>query len=295
MEFSELTERFLRYKTSRIAASTLSKLSVFYNAFNNWAAGRKVTRTLINEWFEAQAKAGKRHSTMQKEFQSFVMLYRYGRDQRCQTGNPVPKRLDVTGRPSKPRQAMLEDEYKRLLVCASDERFTNPEWPGLITLAWETPLRLSDCAMMSWDKIDLSASSIKLIPYKTRRWGKSVEIPLAPALEQLFRKIYANRDHDQWVFPLSARHYTMGSHTDLCQQFNEIRKRAGVKKSFHSFRHSFITRHTERGVSPALIADLAGISLAMVMTYTHPSLESKRIAMFGKPSEAFKPLIESHG
>ena len=59
-------------------------------------------------------------------------------------------------------------------------------------------------------------------------------------------------------------------------------------KSFHSLRHTFVSRLAEKGISPLVIQSMSGhTTMAMTERYSHIGLEAKRKALgeeisFGK-------------
>jgi integrase len=147
-------------------------------------------------------------------------------------------------------------------------------------------MRIGDICKLEKTAIDWQDRCLHFAPKKTRYSSRAiVHIPISDKTLEAIKDIINNEPSSPFVMPLMARTYT-DQQSLLRRDWAVIRKASGYYGKgysqgygFHSFRHTFFTRLTANGVSPVLIADMAGVSLNRVMTYAHPTLEDKRKAL----------------
>lgn len=183
-------------------------------------------------------------------------------------------------------RAYTEDEVERILAAA---REVGCEWEGVVTVALYTGLRKRDCELIRWRGnpeegliADLERRMIYGTPSKTSRKGIRVAIPMH---EKVFRVMNdAGRD-GEYVFPFRARHDPHARTKKDDVAFCEILKAAGVEAgegemlTFHSLRHTFVSKLAEAGVDTAVRMKLAGhTDIDTHMIYTHDA-ESSRAAI----------------
>ena len=167
--------------------------------------------------------------------------------------------------------AMLEVARKR----------DTPDWEGIITLAVHTGLRQSNIVRLKWNEVELENSRLVLAPVKQRKKRGTPQVMILPLsheamayLKKLPRPIRPTLP----VFP-SVAEVTKSS---ICEQFERIQKRAKVpklidipggfeaKRTFHSFRHTFVTWLKTAQVPEEDRRALAAHSdTAAHQTYTH--------------------------
>ena len=197
-----------------------------------------------------------------------------------------------------PRQPWLAHEKDRLLATAhAIDDYYSPHspvepptyWPYAITCAWETGMRISDISLLEWTEIDWQARTIRRISHKTRKLGRWIDMPIS---ETLYTMLLSMKDEasksdnlSQHVCPEMAVAYHGGQEATktACHQFQRLKTWAGFpesdKRTFHCFRHSFITRLISNGVNPAVISSMTGQSIGVIMQYAHPDIDTKRKAM----------------
>jgi integrase len=177
----------------------------------------------------------------------------------------------------------LEQVCKLLAAAKGD-------WRGAILFAFHTGARLSDVARMRWESIDLAGKWIRFTPSKT---NKPLEIPLHRELErELLKKPGVGK---AFLFPELAAVKGTGGHGGLSGRFKAIMEKAsiiGVIKqrddgsravhalSFHSFRHTFASLLTNKGVNEETRMKLTGHSTRDAHAgYTHHEAELLRAAI----------------
>ena len=180
-------------------------------------------------------------------------------------------------------RAFTDEEIERLLSIA---KTMGKEWEGVITVALYTGLRMSDVTHLVWSgdpkKVviaDIEGARIYGTPSKTARRGVRVNIPMHPRVVEILSE--TTRD-GEYVFPWRAKHPCSGNRRKGDVWFSDIMDAAGIvaekgeKVSFHSLRHTFVTRLADAGVAEDVRMRLAGHTNAVTHgVYTHEDSQSK--------------------
>jgi integrase len=95
------------------------------------------------------------------------------------------------------------EELKKILTSAEGSRL-HP----LIVLAAGTGLRKGDLCTLEWKSVDLKAGMLRVIPRKTKKHGKEVQIPLSPSVLGMLKKV---NSVGKYVFPEIAKLYLSGN------------------------------------------------------------------------------------
>jgi integrase len=263
-ELTTLIQPYLDDTAYGLAEATLRNKRSWMKRLDKWLKGRTTPRT--DQWAEYIRKRVGPASAKVGMVQA-LMFFRWC-ERRGYVDPDQIRHVKITAPPAR-RQALTEPEYHQLMALATGEL------RGALLLAWHTGLRYHDVmtARHEW----LVDSCVKLVPHKTKRLDKQVAIPLQP---EVFAELSAMGD-GEWLFPgLRVNH----GHGDWPRQlFNRLCQQAGVKdRTFHSFRHGFITRLLEKGVAPHFIATMTGQTVQQVMGYARITPDAVREAMFGK-------------
>jgi integrase len=164
-------------------------------------------------------------------------------------------------------------------------------------VGWHTGLRVSDACNLKWgENVNLQTEEITVVAKKTRRYNKKLIIPIEPELLEMFKQLRASPDFqpkDPYCVPSMAWR-PMFDRRSADIHFRKVLNRAGIPKeySFHSYRHSFVTRMVCSGVNPMIIASLTGQSLAVIQTYSKVSSEAKKNAL-SQSRAAMKPQLQT--
>ena len=203
--------------------------------------------------------------------------------------------------------ALRENETVREVFAPEDVALlieTAPgDWKGAILLGWHTGASLSDACNLRWRQVDLEAATLI---YSRTKTGRGVAMPLHPDLLEWFMDRPAPDDGAAFVFPSLAGKSSAGK-SGLSMAFLRIMARAGIAGaeveaegkegrkrralSFHSLRHTFVSRLANAGVAVELRQELAGhASAEMNLQYTHRDLGPLRSAIEALPG---LPKLES--
>lgn len=254
----------------------LGRYAVQLEAFVRWA-GESVeiaaVDDLMAERFAAHLAETVSGSTYNKYLNTLTAAWRaVGRSVGAK-GNPwadLPrKRLETHVR----RALSLEESAKVLDIAEGEIR-------RIIAIGLFTGLRLGDACQLKWR--DVSDTTVRV---KTSKTGAPVAIPIHPRLKAILGK----RGKDsEYISPEIAATYERNDSrvSKLVRRVFEAagietnEKRGGWGKarptaSFHSLRHTFVSRSIEAGVAPAIVQALVGhSSAAMTEHYTHVSAEA---------------------
>jgi integrase len=168
--------------------------------------------------------------------------------------NPCDAISDVAER-SDEREPFSDSDVARLLRTAKGS-----DWQGAVLVAAWTGLRLADVAGLTWKQVDMAAGTLTVTPEKT---DKPLIQPMAGELRAFLAGLPAGVGNAP-LFPALHGRIT-GRNGGLSNEFGRLMKRAGViapvgrekmgrgrqvhTKSFHSLRHTFVSRLANADVS----------------------------------------------
>ena len=176
---------------------------------------------------------------------------------------------------TRPKEPFTPEQVDTVLayIAQTPGVATPVEWKTMILLAYYGGLRLDDARMLTWDHVSFAPGheEILYIAEKTNKRGtkikKVIQIPLHNDLLNHLMA-YAGDSSGPLCPTLCAKH-----ETDVCHLFGSILDHTTIDRgtiikngrkssllTFHSLRHSFVTRLVEAGVSEETRMSLAGHS-----------------------------------
>jgi len=153
---------------------------------------------------------------------------------------------------------ITREEYLKLREAAAGHWM---DW--IIMLGWNTGMSLVDCMLLKWGNINTERCYIRINRTKT---GTEAVIPFDPN-DELGRAILARKQADPDADPDSFVCQDAGSRTNIDSEgvsssgryaFRYIAEKAGVEKSFHSLRHSFVSMLANSGMSTVMATKVSG-------------------------------------
>ena len=161
----------------------------------------------------------------------------------------------------------------------------------MVLFGYYTAQRLADLQFLKWGNVSIPE---KMITLTTRKTGKPMQIPLAPALLAHLMSLEGSDDGEAYVHPRLA---AKKSNT-LSGAFADILIAAGIRQgskpgdkrdhsqlSFHSLRHAAVSALKAAGVSQAAAMEFVGHDSAeMSNRYTHVGLPALEAAAAAIPS-----------
>lgn len=224
------------------------------------------------------------------------MILKAARMERLIEENPMewvkPLKQDLEAKVA--RQPFTIEQLQAVLAVA------DAEWRSMILWGAYTGQRLSDVAMLQWEKVDLPGRKVSL---RTRKTGRFQNLPMAAPLAEHaegWRADQAARVEEygealaSYVHPRAAGVITRkGMSARLSNQFGEILVKAGIRAvdavprregrgigrdakraqhalTFHSLRHTATSWMKMAGVPASVVMDFIGHDdAAMSQHYTH--------------------------
>lgn len=172
---------------------------------------------------------------------------------------------------------LTREEYLKLREAAAGHWM---DW--IIMLGWNTGMSLADCMLLKWGNINTDRCFIRINRIKT---GTEAVIPFDPN-DELGRAIMARRQAEPDADPDSfvcqdagtrANPDSMAVSANGRAAFRYIASKAGVTKSFHSLRHSFVSMLANSGMSTVMATKVSGHTDPKVFSrYVHVDTEALR-------------------
>ncbi len=136
-------------------------------------------------------------------------------------------------------------------------------------------MRLNEVLLLRWDNIDFPKSLVSFVQSKT---GKMIIVPLS---SYLAGELLAYKAASQVGGIFENKPINRGVANAYSRYFGRVFKRLGfLNCSFHSLRHTFLSRLGDLGTGAFITKELAGHStIDMTMRYTHINLDSKKKAI----------------
>lgn len=292
----DTTEAFLRqWLTRKTNAGTAKRyaraVDLFLALLGNKAKAplSAITHKEILALLEARIKTGAAPKTISVDVKVLNTAFNLARKLGLVLSNPVEKALALhpIEVESSQRECFTAEQVKALLDTAEGD------WRTVVMLGFYTGARLSDCANMRWDNVDLAQGVIDYQPQKTRRQAKRVVVPIHPVLLTRLEALAATDEPQEYLCPSVARKPT-GGKNGLSDGFNRLMRKAGIDAqaepgkgvrrfsalSFHSLRHSFNSTLANGGIDQETRMRLAGhSSVAVNDGYTHLELTRLKAAI----------------
>lgn len=196
--------------------------------------------------------------------------------------NPWPlARIQRNRDEEKTGRAFTMDEVRRLMAAG---REVGRDWETVMMIGLYTGMRHGDSSSLRWDEVNFAENVILHEPFKTRKHGIVVRIPLHPALSKWLME---HKNNSEFVTPQRIGRVGEDKFSDGDKAFSEILKMAKVEAlsereelSFHCFRHTFVSMLAQSGVSEDVRMRLAGhTSQANHAIYTHDDISSRNAIM----------------
>ncbi|HWX22704.1 MAG TPA: site-specific integrase [Candidatus Binatia bacterium] len=262
-----------------------------------------IGHTDILQFIESREQAGVAPKTLSVDVRTLGAAFNVARKLGLVLANPVERALAI--RPitvsSSQRDAFSPEQVSALSNAAQGD------WKTMVLLGYYSGARLSDCANMRWDNVDLVQGVIDFLPLKTQRKNKRVVVPMHPAFLAHLENLAATDRPEGYLCPSLAGKPSCGKN-GLSSQFKRIMAVAGIdaqtgpgmgkrqfaKLTFHSLRHSFNSGLANAGVSQEVRMKLTGHSSEAVNAgYTHMDLPGLRSAVEKLPALAFESEVDS--
>jgi integrase len=165
-------------------------------------------------------------------------------------------------------RALTEAEEQALIEHCS------PYLQDLVVFAVNTGLRHGEILNLKWEEVDLERSMLRMLVRKNRR---ILEVPLNEKAETVVRAWHGMKKCP-YVF---YNPETGDQFKDLWLGLKKACRKAGLEGiTWHTFRHTFASRLTRKGVDLVTVKELLGHSeVSVTMRYAHTNHDTKARAV----------------
>lgn len=231
-----------------------------------------VTSQEIESFRAAEVASGKTPATANFALKVLSGAFEKARRDAVILHNPVQRIKPLPNSLAEERQPFTTDQVSRLLAAA------DTEWQGMILFAFHTGIRLSDAANLTRKNIDgkvLRFREQKTSHRKRRPSERETRVVMARDLLDYIQALPAPEAADAPLFP-SLHGKKPGSAGGLSNAFARLMERAGIQQelgqekkgkgrqfrslSFHSLRHTMISRLANSDAPEAVTKAIAGHS-----------------------------------
>ena len=216
---------------------------------------------------------GIKQSTLNREMSVLRRMFRWGAEQGLVHASNIPT-IKTKKESHKIITVSVDDEARLLAQC--------PKWlSDMVIVAVDTGCRSGELLSIKWGDVDLRAGYVRV---KTEKAGGSRNLYMTPRVFKVFSSMPTGLP-DVGVFQHPRGKYRVST---LGEAFSNAVKKAGLSNriTFHSLRHTFATRQTQKGTNPFVLMELLGHStLEMVLRYAHVSDSDLRKAMVENGSD----------
>lgn len=209
--------------------------------------GPAVSREQVRRWLLRLLRDGLSHSYVNQMLSALRFLH--------EAVLPEPLELANIPRPRKKKtlpKVLGREEVRRFL-----EALPTPKHRAIAFVLYSTGLRVSECARLKVEDIDVELAQIHVRQGKGR---KDRYVMLSPVLEGVLAEyMKTERPHD-WLFPAGHRRDRPITVRTIQRQISHAARRAGIamKVTPHVLRHSFATHLLEGGTDIRYIQELLG-------------------------------------
>jgi integrase len=281
-------------------ASTLAGYEAIWKRFANWAKDRSLQ--FFHEVQPADAEAYGANLWASKvspaTFNAHIKFLRsaFGALE-LQAGlgaNPWSRLKTKQKTPGEGRRNLSMEELQIVMARAEGNLRL------MLAIGLFTGMRLGDVVNLRWDCLDFDRGLARIVPKKTERYGKVVEVPLRGELIGSLREHQRSNGDSEFILPKERAEHAAnaGNLTVRIQRFFESckiqtteepqhghRQRAIVRVGFHSLRHSFVSLCAKAGTPMHVVQKLVGRGNPMLTAgvYTHVDNAQHRAAMESLP------------
>ena len=178
----------------------------------------------------------------------------------------IPNRKK-SGRHQRP---FTESEFIRIYDYAQEP------WKTAVLIAWFTGLRQKDVFQLKWG--DISGDVLTVLPAKTARFGRAVQIPLHPQLQEALNRLprVGDRILGAWEYDPKSIKFRR-SFGKMLRDLKITDTETGFV-AFNSLRDSFVTRCDMAGIPRHAVRGVVGhISDDQTDLYSHDLVTARRI------------------
>ena len=168
------------------------------------------------------------------------------------------------------QRPFTEEEFIRIYQAAEEP------WKSAVLISWFTGLRQKDVFTLCWDQID--GDILTTVPAKTSRFGRAVQIPIHPQLQEALQKLpkCGERVLGAWSYKPESVAFRRAFGALLRKL--SIQDNVHGKAVFNSLRDSFVTRCDAAGIPRHAIRGIVGHTEDnMTDLYSHDLTSARKV------------------
>jgi integrase/recombinase XerC len=273
---------YLKFE-KRYSANTLvsyqTDLTDFFGYLNSQFGDtplKKINQTFVRSWLAGIKDKGLSSKSVNRKISSLKSFFKY----HLKTGaiDTTPMANVISPKISKRLPVFVREDDTKKLVDALNQ--STDDWKSLnakmlITIFYETGMRLSELIMLKENQIDFSRSHIKVLG----KGNKERIIPVSKNTissirnyQQLKKKSFEQADDFLLVTDKGKKIYPKYAYLLVNQYLGHASTLD--RKSPHVLRHTFATHLMNNGADLNAVKELLGhSSLASTQVYTHNTIE----------------------
>jgi integrase/recombinase XerC len=273
---------YLKFE-KRYSANTLvsyqTDLTDFFGYLNSQFGDtplKKINQTFVRSWLAGIKDKGLSSKSVNRKISSLKSFFKY----HLKTGtiDATPMANVISPKVSKRLPVFVREDDTKKLVNALNQ--STDDWKSLnakmlITIFYETGMRLSELILLKENQIDFSRSHIKVLG----KGNKERIIPVSKNTissirnyQQLKKKNFGHADDFLLVTDKGKKIYPKYAYLLVNQYLGQASTLD--RKSPHVLRHTFATHLMNNGADLNAVKELLGhSSLASTQVYTHNTIE----------------------
>ena len=282
--FKQLRESFIKYKSSRVKASTLKTLKYTLDGqigpfFDNKPI-RDITTADVLHWQNELIKSSRKETTINKINSRLSAVFEYGVKYYGLSKNPCIETIGTQKRASESIDFWTLDEYKDFI-----SHVAAVEYKMIFELLFYTGMRIGELLALTLSDIDFDKKIItinKTLPRcadetTTPKTLNSIRVISVPGDVMEHLKDYTGRIYD---LTNTNRLFFMEYQTIMRYKNNVCNKYNIRQIRIHDFRHSHVSLLINLDCSIMVIADRIGDTPATVQsTYAHLYPEKRDVIL----------------
>ena len=237
---------------------------------------KDISHTHIRSWLADMKENGISSKTIKRKISSLKSFFKYLVKKGSLDQTPMSKVTSPKTGKRLPDFIKPEDAEKLVESLTNSEDWKTLNTKMLITIFYNTGMRLSELVNLKEEQVDFKKRQIKVLGKGNKERIIPVSAEITTAIEDYIEnknKEFKNADHVLLVTDKGRKMYSKYAYL-LVKAFLAQEIKTLNKQSPHVLRHSFATHLSNNGADLNAIKDLLGhSSLAATQVYTHNSIE----------------------
>jgi integrase/recombinase XerC len=235
-----------------------------------------ITHHYVRSWLADMKESKISSKTINRKISSLRSFFKYLVKSGAVAQTPMTKVIAPKIGKRLPDFIKVEDADKLIISLKNTEDWRSLNTKMLITLFYNTGMRLSELINLKEGQVDFGKKQIKVLG----KGNKERIIPISPEIIKIIKEYiqikkrkFGNADNILLVTEKGKKMYTKYPYLVVKSFLGSELKTLG-KKSPHVLRHSFATHLSNNGANLNAIKELLGhSSLAATQVYTHTTIE----------------------